>query len=67
MIALGKQFLQQANVLRVAFCKPVAGMQITRLLAAAILAEVIETDDIVAVVKQLLNQISAYKARGASN
>src|SRR5271156_2499502 len=67
MVAVGEKLLHYGCVLCISFNQLVARVGIVGLLQAAILTEVVKTDDFVSVVEELLNQISTNEAGRAGN
>ena len=64
MVAVGQQVLQQPDVLGVAADEAIAGIGLAGLTQFAVLGEVVQPDDVMALGQQLLDQVAADEAGG---
>ena len=62
LIDVGRQLRHQPDVLRVALDEPVARVVVVRLRDPAVLAEVVQTDDLVTRLQQVRDEIAADEA-----
>ena len=67
LVAVGGELGDEAGVLGVALDEPVAGVAVVRLDQPAVLAEVVEPDDLVAGLEQLRDEVAVDEPGGAGD